>query len=62
MNFGISLERFNPFSEPSAQDLAQNQLKKAELALLEAQSQAEHAHKMVEYYEGVVRRLSQYLQ
>lgn len=50
------------FRIPSAKELAQRQLQEAERALLDMHSQAEHATKMTEYYQGVVNRLTSYVQ
>lgn len=57
MNFN-----FNPFHTPSATEIAQRELEEAKRILLAQQAAAEHATKMVEYYQGVVCRLTQYVQ
>lgn len=49
------------FRTPSARTIAQRQLEEAERALLDTHAQAEHAQKMAEYYEGVIRRLKTYV-
>ena len=53
---------FDMFRNPSDKELAQRQLEDAKRELLAVRSQAEHARKMTEYYEGVVKRLSKYEQ
>lgn len=50
------------FKTPDATTLASRDLEEAKRQLLVTQSQAEHAAKMVEYYQGVVARLSNYVQ
>ena len=50
------------FKTPDAVTLASLDLEEAKRQLLATQSQAEHSAKMVEYYQGVVTRLSQYVQ
>ena len=45
---------------PSASQIAQRDLAEAERQLLATQAQAEHAAKMVEYYQNLVDRLRQY--
>ena len=50
------------FKTPDAVTLASRDLEEAKRQLLVTQSQAEHSVKMVEYYQGVVTRLSQYVQ
>ena len=52
----------NPFKVPSAHQLAVRELENAKRALLATQAAAEHQAKMVEYYQGVVARLSVYIQ
>ena len=46
---------------PSSVELAKEDLEIAKRELLAMQSQAEHSAKMVEYYKGVIKRLSEYL-
>ena len=58
----MKLKLFDIFRTPSARTLAQRQLEDAERNLLASKSQAEYAHKMAEYYEGMVIRLSAELQ
>lgn len=50
------------FKTPDALTLASRDLEEAKRQLLVTQAQAEHATKMVEYYQGVVSRLSNYVQ
>lgn len=50
------------FKTPDAVTLASRDLEEAKRQLLVTQAQAEHSVKMVEYYQGVVTRLSQYVQ
>lgn len=50
------------FKIPDAITLASRDLEEAKRQLLVTQAQAEHATKMVEYYQGVVSRLSNYVQ
>ena len=50
------------FKTPDARSLACRDLEESKRLLLAMQSTAEHAVKMVEYYEGVVNRLSNYIQ
>lgn len=49
------------FKTPDAITIASRDLEEAKRNLLSMQSAAEHAAKMVEYYEGVVNRLSNYV-
>lgn len=48
------------FSTPSADSIAQRELEDAKRELLKHQASAEFEAKMVEYYKGVVARLSEY--
>lgn len=50
------------FKAPSAHQLAVRDLEDAKRELLSVQAAAEHQVKMVEYYSGVVTRLTQYIQ
>ena len=50
------------FKTPDAVSIASHDLEEAKRVLLVTQAQAEHATKMVEYYQGVVQRLSKYVQ
>lgn len=50
------------FKTPDATTLASRDLEEAKRQLLVTQAQAEHSTKMVEYYQGVVNRLSAYVQ
>lgn len=50
------------FKTPSAYQIAAQDLEAAKRELLAAQSRAEHSAKMVEYYQGLVTRLSNYVQ
>lgn len=52
----------NLFKVPSAHQLAVRDLENAKRDLLATQAAAEHQAKMVEYYQGVVARLSVYIQ
>lgn len=52
----------NIFKTPSAHQIAVRELEDAKRTLLATQAVAEHAAKMVEYYEGIVVRLSTYIQ
>ena len=49
------------FTPPSAVTLAQRELENAKRDLLNIRATAEHAAKMVEYYDGVVKRLTSYI-
>ena len=49
------------FKTPSAQQIAMRDLENAQRDLLTAQANAEHSVKMVEYYQGLITRLSQYV-
>lgn len=51
----------NLYKVPSALCIAQRDLEEAKRTLLVAHTTAEHANKMVEYYEGVVSRLTGYI-
>ena len=53
---------FRMFKTPDAISIASRDLEEAKRALLVTQAQAEHATKMVEYYQGVVKRLTTYVQ
>ena len=46
------------FQKPGAEVIAQHNLEEAKRLYLQKQSEAEYATKMVEYYGGVIRRLS----
>ena len=50
------------FKTPDATTLASRDLEEAKRQLLATQAAAEHSAKMVEYYQGVVIRLSNYVQ
>ena len=50
------------FKTPDAVSIASRDLEEAKRALLATQAQAEHATKMVEYYQGVINRLLAYIQ
>lgn len=50
------------FKTPDATSIASRDLEEAKRNLLAMQATAEHATKMVEYYQGVVQRLSNYVQ
>ena len=50
------------FQKPSAEVIAQHELEEAKRLYLQKQSEAEYAAKMVEYYGGVIRRLSTQIQ
>ena len=50
------------FKVPSALQIASRDLENTKRDLLAAQAAAEHSAKMVEYYKGVVARLSSYIQ
>ena len=50
------------FKTPDAITLASRDLEEAKRQLLVTQAQAEHSAKMVEYYQGMVSRLSNYVQ
>ena len=49
------------FKTPSAHQIAIRDLEEAKRTLLAQQAAAEHAAKMVEYYQGVVQRLTVYV-
>lgn len=49
------------FKVPSALSIASRELEEAKRNLLATQATAEHAALMVEYYSGVVTRLSNYI-
>ena len=49
------------FKVPSALSIASRELEETKRNLLAVQATAEHSAKMVEYYEGVVTRLSNYI-
>lgn len=53
--------KLNPFSVPSANELARKELEESKRLLLVEQARAEHSTKMVEFYQGVVTRLESYL-
>lgn len=53
--------KLNPFSVPSAAELARRELEESKRLLLVEQARAEHSAKMVEFYQGVVTRLEGYL-
>ena len=56
----MNITRF--FKTPDAVTLASRDLEEAKRQLLVTQAQAEHSAKMVEYYQGMVSRLSNYVQ
>ena len=56
----MNIARF--FKTPDAVTLASRDLEEAKRQLLVTQAQAEHSAKMVEYYQGMVSRLSNYVQ
>ena len=56
----MNITRF--FKTPAAITLASRDLEEAKRQLLVTQAQAEHSAKMVEYYQGMVSRLSNYVQ
>ena len=49
------------FKVPSALSIASRELEDAKRDLLAYQANAEHAAKMVEYYQNLVSRLSEYI-
>lgn len=49
------------FKTPSALQLAMRELEESKRELLAMHASAEHAQKMVEYYEGAINRLTQYV-
>ena len=49
------------FKTPSAHQIAVRELENAQRELLVAHATAEHAAKMVEYYHGMVNRLTHYV-
>lgn len=49
------------FKVPSSLQIASRDLENAKRDLLATHAAAEHAAKMVEYYEGVVVRLAKYI-
>ena len=49
------------FKTPSALIIASRELEEAKRNLVATQATAEHAAKMVEFYSGVVNRLSNYI-
>lgn len=49
------------FREPSADSIAVRELEEAKRHLLQQQAAAEYAAKMVEYYSGLVNRLTEYV-
>lgn len=53
--------KINPFVVPSATKLAERELEETKRLLLVEQASAEHSAKMVEFYQGVVVRLENYL-
>ena len=59
---GINMNFSRLFKTPDAVTLASRDLEEAKRQLLATQAQAEHSAKMVEYYQGVVNRLSNYVQ
>ena len=59
---GINMKITRIFKTPDAVTLASRDLEEAKRQLLVTQAQAEHSTKMVEYYQGVVTRLSNYVQ
>lgn len=54
------LNKFNPFSVPTAEQKAKKDLEDAKRHFLESMSQAEYHGKMAEYYRNLVNRLSMY--
>lgn len=50
------------FRPPSALMIAQKELENAKRTLLQYHATAEHAAKMVEFYEGSIKRLTAYVQ
>ena len=49
------------FRAPSAEVLALRELEQAERSLLEAQTSQEYAHRMSEYHNDRIKRLTAYL-
>ena len=49
------------FGPPSALEIAQKELEDTKRLLLAQRAVAEHSAKMVEYYDGMVRRLAAYI-
>ena len=49
------------FKTPSAHQIAIRELENAQRELLTAHATAEYSAKMVEYYAGVILRLTQYI-
>jgi hypothetical protein len=58
---GMFMKLIYIFKTPSAAVLASRDLEEAKRSLLVTQAQAEHSAKMVEYYQGVVSRLTEYV-
>ena len=50
------------FQKPSAESIAQTELEEAKRHYLQKQMEAEYATKMVEYYKGVIIRLTDQIQ
>lgn len=57
----MNLNPLTYFKTPSAEEIAKEELEEAKRNLLAQQAAAEHAVKMVEYYQGVVARLETYV-
>jgi hypothetical protein len=51
----------NLFRPPSAETIALRELETAKRELLQVQDTQEYSAKMVEYYQGKIRRLTAYL-
>jgi len=51
----------NLFRSPSAETIALRELETAKRELLQVQDTQEYSAKMVEYYQGKIRRLTAYL-
>lgn len=50
------------FRIPSSINIAKNELETSKRELLIMQATAEHSAKMVEYYQGAIKRLTGYIQ
>jgi len=53
----MNLSRLNPFRQPSARELAAQELFDAERELLLAQRQQAYSQKLVEFYQGRIAAL-----
>lgn len=50
------------YAVPTSLEIATRDLEEAKRSLLDSQASAEHAQKMSEFYQGLIKRLNKYIQ